>query len=340
MPRSLVVAVLLFPPLHAQTTVPRLDRAVRLGADAMEFGRIDYGAVGTNGVVVAVDGENFRLYRFAPDGSLRDSLGARGEGPGEFRAAAGLRIGPTGEVALVDILTRRLTLWPATGRASTQVSITTGTPLAMPAWDNGPIVTLTDFVASIDQMVIMPGKAPVSAMKIPFANMPTTQCDQCPAVPIGDGRWVMAATRDSTYRLVEFGPGGRAVRSWSRPAAPPRRRTDGELDALTSQIMRGPGGGASSPEGRPPAPDRERFRYPPRITALERDGAGRIWALAHHAGTTHGAFDIFSPAGSFLGTIRFAEPIRSFSISGDRLVAWGEDANDEPALWSYRILQR
>lgn len=340
MSRSLLVTVLLCPALHAQATLPRLDRAVRLGADAVEFGRIDYGAIGTDGAVAAVDGENYRLYRFAPDGSLRDSLGARGDGPGEFRAAAGLRIGPAGEVALVDIRTRRLTVWPAAGRTSSQVAITTGTPLAMPGWDNGPLVTLSDFVEVMDHVVLKPGSAPASAMKILLANIPVAHCEQCPALPVGGGRWLMAVTRDSTYRLVEFGPGGNAVRQWSRPAERPRRRTDAEVDALTSQVMRGPGGGAPSPEGRPPAPDRERFRYPPRITALERDGAGRIWVLAHHAGTTHGAFDIFAPTGNFLGTVRFTEPIRGFSIAGDRLVAWGEDANDEPALWRYRILPR
>lgn len=340
MSRTLFAIVLMCPALSAQATLPRLDRPVRLGADAVEFGRIDYAAVGSSGEVVAVDGENYRLYRFAPDGSLRDSLGSRGDGPGEFRAAAGLRIGPAGEVALVDIRTQRLTIWPAAGRTSTQIAITDGTPLAMPAWENGPVLTLTDFVEALNFTVLKPGSQPVSVMKIPFTNIPVSQCDQCPALPIGGGRWLMAATRDSSYRIVEFGAGGRSVRTWNRPAERPRRRSDSELDAITAQMMRGPGGGAPSPEGRPPAPERERFRYPPRITAMERDGTGRIWVLAQHAGSSHGLFDVFAPTGAFLGTVRFTEPITGFSITGDRMVAWGEDANDEPALWNYRILPR
>jgi hypothetical protein len=73
---------------------------------------------------------------------------------------------------------------------------------------------------------------------------------------------------------------------------------------------------------------------------MERDGLGRIWIHARHARLPHGAFDVWRVDGSFLGTIPLTEPVRGFAIRGDRLIAWGEDANDESAAWSYRILPR
>jgi hypothetical protein len=209
----------------------------------------------------------------------------------------------------------------------------------MPAWNNGAVITMTDFVEAFEYVVVRPGRPASRAIRIPFANIVAARCDFCPAVPLDNGRWLMGASPDTTYRLIEFGPDGRPIRNWTRPIERPRRRTDAELAELTVTLMRPPGG-SNSPEGRPQAPDAERFRYPPRISGLDRDGAGRIWVHAQHAGTTHGAFDIFAPAGAYLATVRFREPIRGFAIGGEWMVAWGEDENGEPALWRYRIGSR
>jgi hypothetical protein len=158
-------------------------------------------------------------------------------------------------------------------------------------------------------------------------------------VPLDGDRWLVAATEDSTYRVVEIDAHGAMLRTWRAPAIRPYRRTDAEVAAVAEQVAIGPARAAGSPE-RPRAGDPERFRYPRRIAAIERDGVGRVWILARHAGMPHGAFDVWRVDGTFLGTIPIAEPVRSFAIQGDRLIAWGEDANDEPAAWRYRILLR
>src|SRR5258706_14208994 len=67
------------------------------------LGAIERFELTVDGGVVAVDGANGVIYRFGPDGKLRDSLGHKGQGPGEFLVAAGLGVGPAGEIALVDI---------------------------------------------------------------------------------------------------------------------------------------------------------------------------------------------------------------------------------------------
>jgi hypothetical protein len=325
--------------MSAQVAMPRLSPPTPVRAAAVPFGRIDYAAIADDGAMAIVDGGNQRIYRFHPDGRLRDSLAARGEGPGEFRAAAGLRFDRAGRLVLIDIRNRRWTVW-GDGRAPRgQGPLTTGTPLHLLDGDPAPIALLTDFVTGFSLHRIGGDRAMALPATLAFRALPTPQCVQCPLVPLDGDRWLVAATEDSTYRVVEIDARGVIVRTWRAPATRPYRRTDAEVAAVADQAAMGPAGAAGSPE-RPRAGNPERFRYPRRIAAMERDGLGRIWIHARHARLPHGAFDVWRVDGSFLGTIPLTEPVRGFAIRGDRLIAWGEDANDESAAWSYRILPR
>ncbi len=321
-------------PLTAQ--LPRLSPARTLRGPAL--GSVEAIAVGADGAVVVADGGNDRIYRFTPAGQLRDSLGRSGAGPGEFRAVAGLAIGPRGEVALADIGLRRVTVWRADGKVAGTAVLASGTPLAMSGWENGPTVIMTDFAGSLSRMRIDDAFTPRSSWKLSLSVLPDPMCIQCPMVGIGRGQVVMAGTRDSSYQLIQVDSSGKVMRRWTRPAVQPRARTNSEVDELMRRVSLGPGGGARNPEGRAPAPERERFRYPPRILAIERDGAGRVWVQANHAGMGPTVFDVFSADGKFAGDVRVAEKVERFAIGGSHLVASGLDENDEPIVWTYRIV--
>lgn len=63
-----------------------LERELLLGDDeAYYFGQVGDVAVRTGGQMYAVDAEAVHVKVLAPDGTLRDSIGRAGEGPGEFR---------------------------------------------------------------------------------------------------------------------------------------------------------------------------------------------------------------------------------------------------------------
>lgn len=335
----LLLAVSVPSSLAAQAPVLAPLRAIGGGGPAL--GRIDAGAVAGDGTVILVDGANQRLYRFAPSGTFRDSLGRAGSGPGEFRSVAGLAVGPAGEVALADIRLNRVVMWSAAGRPLGEVALATGTPVAMDGWSGDPVVVLTDFARELRFVAVAAGKAPRDVAVIPTAPLSALPvagkgCDLCPFVALPGGHHLMATTRDSSYRLVEFGADGAAVREWRRPAVAPRQRSPDEIDALMLRVLRGPGGGAS-PEARGPAPEREQFRWPPRIVGLARDGGGRIWVRANHAGATQPVFDVFSADGRFLGTQRVTQPVNGFAINGVNLLTWGENDDGEAAVHLFRI---
>lgn len=326
-------------PVAGQAPMPRLSPATPVGAAAVPYGRVDYAAIASDGAVAVVDGGNFRIYRFLADGQLRDSVSNRGEGPGEFLAAAGLRYDHSGRLVLIDIRNRRWTIWGDARSAAAQGSLTTGTALHLLHGDPSPVALLTDFANGFSLVQLTGDRAVTLPASLALRALPTPRCVQCPLALLGSETWLVAATEDSTYRVVEVDGRGTLVRTWRAPARRPYRRTDAEVAEIASRVAMGPAGAAGSPE-RPRAPDAEQFRYPRRISAMERDGAGRVWLHAHHAGAPNGAFDVWRPDGTFLGSVAITEPIRAFAIHGDRLVAWGEDANDEPAVWSYRILPR
>lgn len=336
LPFRLTLATLLLPSGALAQALPRVGPPAAIGTPAL-FGAITHVAVAPDGAVLVGDQENARLYRFRPDGTLRDSLGRKGDGPGEFRALAGVALGPAGEAALVDIMTRRVTTWRADGTLQPQATITDGTPLAMLGWRGGPVVTVTDFAKEFRFVRVAAPTAPTAIATIANGDLPVPMCQMCPFTALADGRLLVGATTDSTWRVMEFDERGRPLRQWTRPAERPRRRTDAELANLMTRMQGGPRGGTGSPEGRPTAPDAERFRYQPRIAGIEQDGTGRVWVQARHAipGATH--FDLFTPTGRFLGVITLREASDGFAIAGDHLVTWGVNDDGESILRRYRI---
>jgi len=205
------------------------------------------------------------------------------------------------------------------------------------------VVAVTDFQGTLRFLAAAPNASAREVGRIPVGPKPAVDghlgCDLCPSVSLAGGHRLMAATRDSSYRLVEFDAAGRFIRRWTGPSVTAGRRTEAEIDDLMRQMARGPGAQGGSPEGTPPAPARERFRFPPRILAVQRDSLGRIWALANHATLSRPQFDLFTPEGRFLGHVDIRLTLTAFRISGMQLLGWGESADGESVAWVARILR-
>lgn len=314
-------------------------------ASGLSLGKIERLELGPDGGVVAVDGGNGVIYRFTPAGRLRDSLGHKGQGPGEFLIAAGLGVGPTGEIALADLRTRRLTIWSPDGslRGSTQLN---GMPVDLVWRGADPAVGLVFFG---DTVLIKFGSARLGEARIGpeiggFPDPPISQyvtavsCGTCRHAMSNTGRLLVAAP-DTFYRVSELDPSGNIVRSWKRSDVGAGLRTPEELTALRTRILAGPGGGRPPPgmEARIRPPSDEALRFRSRFQGIGMDDKGRLLALVSNAGSTQPVVDVFAGDGRLLGTVVLKEALQALVVRGGRVVALSETADGAPAILVYRI---
>ena len=339
--------------LAAATQAPplRLVREFSLDASTgVTFGVIGGMDLGADGSIALLDQGNGVIYRFTPQGKLRDSLGHKGQGPGEFLVSAGLAVGPGGEVALADISTRRITVWNPDGSLRSSSQVAGGMPIELLWRGPAPILGMLTFApgagasASFGPVTLggqaTPGPA-IAAFPDPrredFAT--AVSCGMCRRALSPEGKLVGAAP-DTIYRISEIGPDGRALRSWKRTGVGAGLRTPEEAAALAKRLAAGPGGGARNPEGRPaPVIPRGDTRYRPRVQGLGFDGAGRLIALVSNAGSTSPVVDVFSGDGRFLGTIKPAERLMAFVVRGTRVLGLSETEDGEHVVHVYRVEQ-
>ncbi len=83
-------------------------------------------AVGSQGLIYAMDGLNGRVVVFDGQGSYRFSFGANGNGPGEMDMAIGLGISPAGEVFVADSGNHRVQVFDAKGKYRRAFSLKNG----------------------------------------------------------------------------------------------------------------------------------------------------------------------------------------------------------------------
>jgi len=311
----------------------------------LSLGAIQRLELAPDGGVVAVDGGNGVIYRFGPTGKLRDSLGRKGQGPGEFLVAAGLAIGPAGEVALLDIRTRRLTIWEPDGtlRGSTQL---TAFPVDLLWRGTGPIAGVVSFGATVTVRFgpVQLGETgigtPIASFPDPMiAEYPTAvSCSSCRHALTPAGTLLVAAP-DTFYRVSEFDASGRLARGWHRDGVGAGLRSAEELAALRNRLAAGPGGGRPLPgmESRFRAPNDDALRFRPRFQGLGVDEHGRLLALVSNAGSAAPVIDVFSPEGRFLGTLAPDRALQALVVRGNRVAALSETAEGTPAILVYRI---
>jgi hypothetical protein len=339
---AIVAATQARPPL-------RLVREFSLDAGTgVAFGIIGGMDLGPDGSIALVDNGNGVIYRFTPRGTFRDSLGHKGQGPGEFLASAGLSIGPGGEVALADISTRRITVWNPDGTLRGSSQVTGGMPIELIWRGPSPVVGTMTFAPGVGARAsfgpVTLGEQAISGT--PIATFPdprkeefatAVSCGMCRRALSPNGR-LLGAAPDTNYRISEIGPDGSAIRSWKRTDIGAGLRTKEEVDALEKRLAAGPGGGRPSPEGRPnPLIPRGDIRFRPRVQGFGFDGAGRVLALVSNAGSTDPVVDVFSGDGKFLGTFKPAEHLTAFVVRGTRVIGLSETADGEHVVHVYRI---
>ena len=344
---SLLLLLLAASPFTAQPRPPiRLVLEYQIDDRAgPSLGVIERFELTPDGGVVAVDGGNSVIYRFTPAGKLRDSLGHKGQGPGEFQVVAGLGVGPAGEVAIADIRTRRFTIWEADGRLRGSTTLS-GMPADLLWRGADPVVGTVQFGETI-MVTFGPAHLGETRLGPAIAAFPdpriaeyvtAVSCGTCRHAQAPSGRLLVAAP-DTFYRVSELDATGKAVRVWKRGDVGAGLRSPEELDALRKRLAAGPGGGRPLPgmESRFRAPDNDALRFRGRFQGIGMDDQGRLLALVSNAGSTAPVVDVFSADGRFLGSVRPDRELHAMVVRGNRIAALSETPDGTPAILVYRI---
>ena len=275
------------------------------------------------------------------------AVGRPGEGPGEFRGVNSPLRAPDGSLLVVDSRLRRATILTA----ELAVRRVVGLPVVISnllRWDGTVLIcTWYDFSR---QMTPVLGRLRITAddraepepivrldslfgmiKRDPFSLPPIVV-----ATPGARGHWYLAKVDE--YRILKLSPQRRVVRWYQRRDVPVRRFSAQEIDAEAGRIRAA--GAAPVP---PAAAARARQMLDGlvkpffTINGLSEDPHGRLWVVSARQENGQTEVDVFSAAGSFLGTVRLRGHVRSLAWNGNRVAAVVERGEGEERLGSVDI---
>ena len=344
------VAVALFAlAARAQTAPVTVARVATIGCadcgDARELSDVYELQVNARGEVLVVASDAPTLRLFNRDGTLLRQLGRPGSGPGEYSFPMRAAWGADGSIHVLDMRLRRITHLLQDGSV-----VKTGPINAFPAatairGESGELVMLGDDFRGTFTLERWPpdGSPAVVIARIdhpPRADGTIT----FPSIAVS-GTGIVAVARDGEdYHIARLTPDGKPLPGIARDV--PRVRRSPAEQAQLNQRLQNVRGRVTAERGvsKAPAPligsnpnDLSLKAHFP-IDGLRFDPQGRLWVLTSRGSAHESVFDLFSPAGAFLGTLRVPSLVKGFSLGGGYLVTSGERDDGTPIveLWSVK----
>lgn len=249
-----------------------------------------------------------------------ERYGRQGGGPGEFRLPLFMIADRSGALVIDDMGARRLSQF-APNHTFVRAAPSPGATLRVLRWagnvvrvawikftpdSGGPTITDVDLKTGQSRQRFRIFQRD-SSIASPAVGLPGNS----PFIAIAAGPdGEIAAGDPRTYRLVVFDSGGTPRLRFGRPGLKPQFRTAAELDAELAPM-----------KGKIPAAQlretRDRLAKQPKphfeLTGLEMDGERRLW-VATSRGEMRTEIDIFSPAGTYLGTQSVPGRVRTFAV--------------------------
>lgn len=132
----------LWSPREAWTLVEELRIGALDGPPELVFGEVGGVAVDSRGLIYVLDSQAQEVRTFTPEGAFQQSLGRRGEGPGEFQLAWAPVVGPGDTLLIPDGRLQRLNLYNPDGSfsRSSKWQIEQGRTMAFRSTTSGQIV--------------------------------------------------------------------------------------------------------------------------------------------------------------------------------------------------------
>jgi len=292
------------------------------GPEAYVFGQISGAVLDRYGRLHVADPQALEIRVFSLEGESLQTVGRRGEGPGEFRHISGLALAPEG-VAALDGSLNRVTIFNSSGDPTRTFRLRRSYSLFE---DNAPMrfdvegrffdrarlsrtagvdsIGVWVYQASGDDVttallaVVEADRVTVEQNGSPFMEIPRPFSPQ-PAIAFSpDGRIYLA--RGDEYRIEVFSPDGDLTRVLRRPVEA-TRVTDHERDSVFTVIAEAfRDMGAALPRG-------TRFpEWKPVIEDLVVDSNAYLWVL-NGRGMEPVIWSVHDPDGLYLGDVELPQ---------------------------------
>lgn len=291
--------------------------------------------------VVFVDPVDRLPFQVGRDGIVRAVLRA-GSGPSETSGLIGVASGPSGQVALLDGVQRRLHVLDSQDSSIVDRRIDVGAPFAIwwpddanRVWIRGGTTGL-DVRTALHRVELSTGAVTaigVAAVRAVDAmdGQRAAMCLQCPSAISGDSQ-IVGFRGDTSYRLFSFAPSGEVSRTWTNLTHPVARFSQVEVDSaekirarILQQVSKVPGFQPSALASVAPVP---KLGDPKRRIVqfgFGFDGRGHLWVQPTSTVGDSAVVHWFSNAGSAPSETRLPPGSRLYHVRGDRLLVGVSD---------------
>ena len=342
--------------------IGRLD-----GPPEYALGRIYIAAPEPSGAVYLFDANDTQIRRYDATGRFTGRIGRKGGGPGEYEYVGGMAVDKQGRLVVYDAGTRRISHFGSDGKLLAEKTINRSAYNSFFVDSAGRMYLIVSASrvmegagAQLQYLRLTPEGNVLDSIPLPrltagtpprngFAlstsdGMRMNFIDENFTAPYLTGGVVAAASR--SYRIL-VNDGSRRSMVIERRTEPVRLGTDERaqwLEWADSMRLRG-----SGPFDIP--------REKPFLRGLRTDHSGRIWAdvyvdaekrtnlprvrpdggkqILHWRERT--TYDVFSPAGQYLGRVALPAETVLLAIQGNRLYTRGRGPDDEERIVVYRL---
>jgi YD repeat-containing protein len=283
---------------------------------------------------------------FDATGASIRAFGRTGDGPGELRTPLVIHRLARGDIEVYDMQQRRLTRFDSAGSQTGTRRLEAGffVLLARAPRDDAlyytwldprdterPVRRLDEGTDAAQPFTVLRDDFPIRQPG-PIITMPVLAARPAGGLAVGDGH--------TEYRIRLFDPTGAVTRDIVRDI-PRQRKTKAELetdaarrDRMSRELARAmPRRGSRPPPPAPPVDEHRRH-----FTTFEYDDHGRLWVHTARGDRGETIFDVFDPAGRYLGELKLPHRLDAFAVGSGLLAGrvYDQDRIQYVAVWRVR----
>jgi hypothetical protein len=348
--RLALAAALVLAPAFIAAQAPVLSKDFTIGcADcggALQFSSFHTLELSPKGEILVADRDAPMLRLFDATGKPVWSGGTKGRGPGEYQYILRVAFRSDGGLEIADLSGMRVTTLGPDHKVANTIPLSVF-PTTAGTDSRGGIVLGAETPSGsfrfsrlrTGAVVALPVPEPEKAedgRAWKSSSIAASPSGGVAFVPHGD-RYVIMRLDSVGARLPDITRAIERVRRTPAEEASLQARINGQMGQMRAAAEAATGKSSSKA---PVAQGTVNLSLKPHfaVDGLRYDGAGRLWARTMRGDDANTIFDVFSPAGSFLGSVTMAGTIQHFAFAGKWMVTSGENSEGVPVVtrWTVR----